>query len=334
MAMQDTRVIIFGIGSVGKEVVKAVSMKKGLKIVGALDKGPVAGRDLGDVVGLGRDLGILISNDEDALFASTKADVLIHTTTTHVGDTYQQLKKPLAAGINVITAAEEMSSPGTYDPKTTRLLDDLARKHGVAVLGTGLWPTYVDIDIPLLLSAGSRGVQSIKYCRHGDFRAYMGSVVAKHFGMGVTKEAYAQGVKDGVIVGHVGFEGSFERLGQYFGWTIDKVTKDEAQFYGQEGTTTGIRTIARGWEKGVQRIGMEIHVCIDEGWETYDKFDIEAEVPTHMMIKPALYGTRPVANVLVNHIPALLGAKPGIVLRSTVGAFAFGGEVGKYLGDR
>jgi hypothetical protein len=41
-----------------------------------------------------------------------------------------------------------------------------------------------------------------------------------------------------------------------------------------------------------------------------------------------------VANVLVNHIPALLQSKPGIVLRSTVGAFAFGGEVGKYLGDR
>ena len=164
MAMQDTRVIIFGIGSVGKEVVKALSTKTGLKIVGALDKGPVAGRDLGDVVGLGRDLGILISNDEDALFASTKADVLIHTTTTHVGDTYQQLKKPLAAGINVITAAEEMSSPATYDPESTKLLDDLARKHGVAVLGTGLWPTYVDIDIPLLLSAGSRNVQSIRYC--------------------------------------------------------------------------------------------------------------------------------------------------------------------------
>ena len=93
MSMQDTRVIIFGIGSVGKEVVKALSIKKGLRIVGALDKGPVAGRDLGEVAGLGSDLGILISNDEDALFASTKADVLIHTTTTHVADTYDQLKK-------------------------------------------------------------------------------------------------------------------------------------------------------------------------------------------------------------------------------------------------
>lgn len=332
--MHETRVIIFGIGSVGKEVVKALLTKKGLKIVGALDKGPIAGRDLGDVVGLGRDLGVIISNNEDALFASTKADVLIHTTTTHVGDTYEQLKKPLAAGINVITAAEEMSSPSTYDPEATRRLDDLAKQHGVAVLGTGLWPTYVDIDIPLLLSAGTRDVQAVKYCRHSDFRAYMGSVVAKHFGMGVTKEAYEQGVKDGVIVGHVGFEGSFERLGYYFGWTIDKVTKDEAQFYGPEGTTTGIRTIARGWENGVQRIEMEIHVCVDDGWETYDKFDIEAEVSSHMMIKPALYGTRPVANVLVNHIPALLQAKPGIVLRSTVGAFAFGDEVGQYLTGR
>jgi hypothetical protein len=53
-----------------------------------------------------------------------------------------------------------------------------------------------------------------------------------------------------------------------------------------------------------------------------------------MIIKPALYGTRPVANVLVNHIPSLLQAKPGIVMRSTVGAFSFGGEVGKYIDER
>jgi len=329
--MQNTRIIIFGVGSVGKEVVRALMVKKSVQIVGALDKGPIAGRDLGDVVGLGRKLGVIVTNNEDELFAGTKADVLIHTTTTHVAETYDQLRKPLAAGINVITAAEELSSPATYDPENTKLLDDLARKHNVTVLGTGLWPTYVDIDIPLLLSAGSRDVQGVKYCRHSDFRAYMGSVVAKHFGMGVTKEAYAQGVKDGVIVGHVGFEGSFERLGHYFGWIIDKVTKDEAQFYGDAGTTTGIRTIARGWEKGVQRIEMEIHVCIDEGWETYDKFEIVDEPSTHMMIKPALFGTRPVANVLVNHIPAVLNAEPGILTRSTVGAFAFGGEAGKYL---
>ncbi|MEI6573049.1 MAG: hypothetical protein WCO61_05825 [Alphaproteobacteria bacterium] len=332
--MQDTRIIIFGVGSVGKEVVRALMTKKGLQIVGALDKGPIAGRDLGDVVGLGRKLGVIITNDEDSLFAGTKADVLIHTTTTRVSETYEQLQKPIAAGINVITAAEELSSPATYDFHNSKLLDELAIKHNVTVLGTGLWPTYVDIDIPLLLSAGSRDVKSIKYCRHSDFRAYMGSVVAKHFGMGVTKEVYAQGVKDGVIVGHVGFEGSFERLGHYFDWKIDKITKDEAQFFGPEATTTGIRTIARGWENGVQRIEMEIHVCIDEGWETYDRFDIEAEVPTHMIIKPALFGTGPVANVLVNHIPTLLRAKSGLMLRSNVGAFAFGGEVGKYLGDR
>ena len=222
-------------------------------------------------------LGVTITSDEDALFTGTKADVVIHTTTTRVVDTYTQLRKPLAAGINVITAADQLSRPATYDPSNTKLLGDLAKKHGVTVLGTGLWPAFLDIDIPLLLSEASRDVQGIKYCRHSDFRSYMGSVVARHFGMGVTREGYEQGVRDGVIVGHVGFGGSFERLGHYFGWTIDKVTKDEAQFYGTAGTTTAIRTIARGWEKGVQRIEMEIHVCIDEGWESYDKFEITAE---------------------------------------------------------
>lgn len=51
--MQDIRVIIFGVGSVGKEVVRALAVKKGVRIVGALDKGPVAGNDLGEVAGIG-----------------------------------------------------------------------------------------------------------------------------------------------------------------------------------------------------------------------------------------------------------------------------------------
>jgi hypothetical protein len=42
-----------------------------------------------------------------------------------------------------------------------------------------------------------------------------------------------------------------------------------------------------------------------------------------MTIKPSLAGTVPVANVLVNQIPFALQAKPGIVLKSSVGSFCY-----------
>ena len=50
--MQDIRVVIFGVGSVGKEVVRALAVNKGVRIVGAPDKGQVAGNELGEVAGM------------------------------------------------------------------------------------------------------------------------------------------------------------------------------------------------------------------------------------------------------------------------------------------
>jgi 4-hydroxy-tetrahydrodipicolinate reductase len=48
----------FGLGPIGAAVAKQVAERPGLKIVGGIDIDPVkVGRDVGDVVGLGRRVG-------------------------------------------------------------------------------------------------------------------------------------------------------------------------------------------------------------------------------------------------------------------------------------
>lgn len=75
-----TRVVTFGVGVIGQEVVKnVIKRNRWIELVGALDNDPKkVGRDLGDVVGLGKELGIRISNDPEALFSDIKVDEASH----------------------------------------------------------------------------------------------------------------------------------------------------------------------------------------------------------------------------------------------------------------
>jgi hypothetical protein len=68
---------------------------------------------------------------------------------------------------------------------------------------------------------------------------------------------------------------------------------------------------------------MSLHASTTDDWVTSDIIEVHGTPNVHMTIKPSLAGTVPVANVLVNQIPFALQAKPGIVLKSSVGSFCY-----------
>jgi hypothetical protein len=56
------RVIQYGLGPIGSAVARHVTERPGLELVGGIDIDPSkVGRDVGDVVGLGRPLGFPVS---------------------------------------------------------------------------------------------------------------------------------------------------------------------------------------------------------------------------------------------------------------------------------
>jgi len=58
------KVLHYGLGPIGAAVVRQIATRRGFKIVGAVDIDPAkAGRDLADIAGVGRKLGIKISSD-------------------------------------------------------------------------------------------------------------------------------------------------------------------------------------------------------------------------------------------------------------------------------
>ncbi|GAH49777.1 unnamed protein product, partial [marine sediment metagenome] len=137
--MEKIKVIQVGLGAIGKGVTKALVEKKRVEIVGALDidKDKV-GKDLGEVAGISRQLGVIVTDDADSLFSKTQADVVINATTyspMHV--LYQETTQPIEQGMNIITSGVEGSRPFYADPVIADKLDKLLRKHGVTYLGTG-----------------------------------------------------------------------------------------------------------------------------------------------------------------------------------------------------
>src|SRR5262249_25803806 len=76
--MPNIRVMHFGLGPIGAAVVKQVAVRPGFKIVGAIDIDPAkVGRDLGDVVGLPKRLGVKVADDAAKALKAARPDVVV-----------------------------------------------------------------------------------------------------------------------------------------------------------------------------------------------------------------------------------------------------------------
>ncbi len=324
--MKTCKVIIFGMGTVGKDVVKALDTKQGVEIVGALDK-VNAGKDIGEISGLGRNLGIQVTDNADELFSKTKADVVFHLVTTSAKDTYEHIKKPIEEGMNVISSAEEMVDADYYSPESAVKIDELARNYGVSVVGGGLWPTYVDIYLPLALSGGTREITRLEYRRKSDFKPYLQSIVLGKFGLNFTKADFEKGLADGTIAGHTGFEGTFNVFADLFGWKLERVEKNCVGYFDDNDVTVSVKHTATGYCDGEPRLYNEIWGSIEDDWAPSDTVVIEGNPSIKMTIDPGVVGTVPVANCLVNQLPFILNAKPGLLKKPLMGMYAFDGHV-------
>src|SRR5579864_4292155 len=134
--MPDIRVLHFGLGPIGTAIVKQVAARPGFKIVGAVDIDPAkSGRDLGDVVGLPKRLGVKISNDPAKALKYAKPDVAILCTSSSIKKVMPEIEAILKSKTAIVSTTEELSYPGYTHIRQARQIHALAKKAKVAVLG-------------------------------------------------------------------------------------------------------------------------------------------------------------------------------------------------------
>ncbi len=321
------KILQWGFGAMGSGMVKQLLQRDNVEIVGVIDSNPAwLGKDIAEVLELGNKTGIIISSDPAAALKNLKPDVTLLATGSFVDEVYDQLTMIMEAGSNCITIAEEMAFPWRVYPEQSRQLDEIAKKNGVTLLGTGINPGFV-LDLLVLVLTGVCGhVNSISAARINDLSPF-GPTVMKTQGVGTSPEDFAAGVELGAIVGHIGFQQSIAMIAAALGWELDEIretkeaivskTHRESKYIKVEpGMVAGCRQRGYGIMNGQTVIEMDHPQQIQPEKEevfTGDYIKIEGDMHIDMSMKPEIPGGLGTINVAVNMIPQVFAARPGLV---------------------
>ena len=148
---RPVRAVVYGVGAMGS-IVTRLLVEKGAQLVGAVGRSPAkVGRDLGDVAGLGTQLGVLVSDDPSEVLASAEADVAVVAVASYLQPMFEHFKVCLENGTNVITIEEESFYPWSTAPELARRLDDARQApwchdHGLGGAGRLLDDTALGAD--------------------------------------------------------------------------------------------------------------------------------------------------------------------------------------------
>jgi 4-hydroxy-tetrahydrodipicolinate reductase len=314
------RVVCYGLGPIGVGIARLAATRPGLQIVGAVDIDPAkVGRKLGELISSDQ-VDALVSDDATATLEQLKPEVVLHATGSSLAGVRPQLEQIANAGANVVSTCEELSFPWSAQPRMAAELDTIARRAGVTLLGTGINPGYAMDALPLTLTAPCVAVRSVRVLRVVDAAKRRGPLQRK-VGAGLTQEAFAARVADG-SVRHVGLPESLHMLATGLGWHLEHtedlieavlaeqpITTDVVSV--QAGQVAGVRQVARGFVAGREVITLELRMYVGAP-DPQDMITIDGDPPVHMTIAGGLHGDLATAAVIVNAVPSVLHAQPGL----------------------
>jgi len=313
----ELKVILYGVGSIGSQIARLLLRKKGLRIVGAIDASPEKiGMDLGEVIGAEKTLGVSVSGDSERLLSTVDADIALHATSSFLKETYPQLIQLIKHEVNVISTCEELSYPYVVDASLALKLDKLARKHGVTVLGTGINPGFLMDLLPIVLSGACQEVRHIKVERVID-AAKRRLPFQKKIGAGLSSEEFKDMIEKRMITGHVGLEQSIAMIADALGLKIQRIEVKPAkpvesrEIRVDKGKVAGLTQSAYGLidEEVFVTLVFKAYIGAEE---EYDSITIEGTPNITQKITPCIHGDLSTAAIIVNSIPKVLNAPPGL----------------------
>jgi 4-hydroxy-tetrahydrodipicolinate reductase len=319
--MPNIRVLHFGLGPIGAAVARQIASRPGFKIVGAIDLDPAkVGRDIGDVVGLKGRMGLRVHDDAARALKSARPDVVVHCTSSSIKKVLPELQTILKSKAAIVSTTEELSYPGYTHIRQARQIHALARKAKVAVLGTGVNPGFAMDALPIALTAVCERVERVTVHRVQDARIRRLPFQQK-IGAGLTTEQFQRKVEDG-SVRHVGMTESIAMIADALGWRLDRITDNvqpklaavtiSSEFLAVDpGYVCGIVQDGVGYHNGKPAIRLHLEAYLG-ALESYDSVEIEGTPPLSMKIAGGIHGDIATASIVVNSIPKVLAATPGL----------------------
>ncbi len=342
---EKIKVVQYGAGKMSVYTMRYV-YEKGGEIVGAIDVNPdVIGKDIGEIMGTeNKNVKVVSLEEAENMLKETKPDIAIVTTMSLISDVEDALMLCAKLGINAITTCEEAFYPMNSNPSITKKIDEMAKKTGCTITGSG----YQDIYWGQLISSIAGSTQSIKKIKGSssyNVEDY-GIALAKAHGAGLSLEEFDKQVASVDRITNEERQAMIEK-GEYLpsymwnvnGWLCAKLgltvksqtQKTVPQTHTQdiESSTLGM-TVKAGMATGMSAVvtteteeGITIESeCIGKVYanEDFDKneWTVIGEPETTLVInRPATVELT--CATVVNRIPDVIGANPGYVPTESIG---------------
>ena len=316
------RVALVGLGPIGIEVGKALAGRAGIEFLGAADPAPeIAGRTLAALLQSPAAPALKADPSTRDLYARSaatrqKRDVVVLCTGSRLENVVSQIEEALDAGFHVVSTCEELSFPELKHAALGRRIHQKAIARGVGALGTGVNPGLVMDRLALAAAGACVRVDKVNVTRIVDAAKRRGPLRAK-VGAGLSREEFLAGVASRKL-GHVGLCESAAIIAIGLGLPIHEITETiEPVLADRE-----VDGIAPGRVLGLHQIalvqaGDEIKVSLDLTMavgvaDPSDTIEISGDPPVHLRVSGGFHGDRATVGCVVNAIPFIVGASPGL----------------------
>lgn len=329
------RIVQWTTGKVASEAVKAIINRPDLELVSAFafssDK---AGQDVGDLVGLGRKLGVSATANIDEIIA-LKPDCVVHMP---LHPNVEHLCKLLRSGINVVTTASFITGHG-YGAHDRNRLEEAAQAGGASLFGSGINPGWIN-NVATAASGLCKEVNLIRITESFNIGPWAADANQDVLGWG--RNAHDPGHADEVRAATLPFGDAVEVIARMHNIALDDIRCDVEFAHAtenlevpgrivNEGTVAGIHASWLGIYQGHPVIECAVQWTVGEeispAWDiamAYNveilgtpqvkmKIDVMPDDMTLPMEELMKIGFMFPAMPVLNAIPAVVAARPGIV---------------------
>jgi len=339
------RVVVWGTGNMGRAAIRSVTAHPGLELTGVIVSSPDKdGRDAGELADLGRPIGVAATLEADAALATLRgggAVAYMASGELRPDEAVKDIAGALRGGAVVVTPAVYALYDHRNAPDDVRAtVEEACREGGAALFVSGIDPGWGNDLLPVLVSGFAGTMEQVRCQEIFDYSTYdAADSVRMIVGMGEPMEYEPPMVATGVPT--MVWGGQVRMIARALGVELDEIREtldrrpleaDVTNALGDfaAGTQGALRFEVQGIVAGEPRIVIEHVTRIDAGcapdWPTppdggdgAHRVVIEGRPRIEVAIEAtdeggnrAAGGNATAANRLVNAIPWLRAAEPGL----------------------
>ena len=341
--MTKKKVVVWGTGNVGRPAIRAVASHRDLELAGVVVSNPdKVGRDAGELAGVEAQ-DVIATDDWKSAIGGVDCVVYTATADTRAEAAFMELVGILGCGVNVVsTAFYPLLYPACGIKEAVEPIQAIAEQNGVSVFVSGIDPGWVMDILPIFTSGMTSGIEEIRMQEIFNYGLYdQPDVVRSVIGFGESMETLPRMLEEGAM--RTVWEPMVRLVADGLSLALDRVdtfqerralaetidVKGMGRF--EKGTQGAFRFEVRGIKDGQTRIVVEhvtrIHDDCAPDWpyppegRGCHRLVIKGAPTLHLTVHghdpvepgPAGGGNASAASRIVNAIPAVCNAKPGIL---------------------